>query len=117
MNEILNLTLKKKWYDLILFGEKKEEYRDIKDYWVGRLIDCNTLEIKKFKLQIEFNPLYDVYGTVNLTSQTMNRISHFSSINCFVLMMIIQMMDTQSHRPRNITILVKQNYTNIDVKE
>ncbi len=34
---ILHLTLTKKWFDLILSGEKKEEYREIKDYWIQRL--------------------------------------------------------------------------------
>ena len=33
----LNLTLKKKWFDMILSGEKKEEYREIKQYWRKRL--------------------------------------------------------------------------------
>lgn len=33
----LNLTLKKKWFDMILSGEKKEEYREIKPYWWNRL--------------------------------------------------------------------------------
>lgn len=33
----LNLTLKKKWFDMILSGEKSEEYREIKDYWKTRL--------------------------------------------------------------------------------
>ena len=35
--KILNLTLKKKWYDMILSGEKKEEYREFKQYWINRL--------------------------------------------------------------------------------
>lgn len=34
---ILKLTLKKKWFDMIASGEKKEEYRDIKEYWERRL--------------------------------------------------------------------------------
>jgi hypothetical protein len=34
--KILRLTLKKKWFDLILSGEKKEEYREFKDYWIKR---------------------------------------------------------------------------------
>ena len=34
---ILNLTLKKKWFDMILSGEKKHEYREIKPYWTKRL--------------------------------------------------------------------------------
>jgi len=35
----LHLTLKKKWFDMILSGEKKEEYREQKDYWFKRLTD------------------------------------------------------------------------------
>lgn len=32
----LHLTLKKKWFDMILSGEKTEEYREIKPYWTNR---------------------------------------------------------------------------------
>lgn len=35
--KILNLTLKKKWFDMILSGEKLEEYREVKPYWIQRL--------------------------------------------------------------------------------
>ena len=47
----LNLTLKGKWFDMILSGVKKEEYRDIKPYWIDRLtfIDPNTLDGQEFK--------------------------------------------------------------------
>ncbi len=34
---ILHLTLKKKWFDMIASGEKKEEYRDLTSYWAIRL--------------------------------------------------------------------------------
>ena len=34
--KILHLTLKKKWFDMILSGEKTEEYREIKEYWFKR---------------------------------------------------------------------------------
>ena len=37
MKKILHLTLHKKWFDLILNGNKKIEYRDIKPYWTKRL--------------------------------------------------------------------------------
>jgi hypothetical protein len=33
----LHLTLKKKWFDMIASGEKKEEYRELKDFWRDRL--------------------------------------------------------------------------------
>lgn len=34
---MLILPIKKKWFDMILSGEKKEEYREIKPYWEVRL--------------------------------------------------------------------------------
>ena len=37
-DKILHLTLKKKWFDMILSGEKTDEYREIKPYWTKRLI-------------------------------------------------------------------------------
>lgn len=33
---MLVLPIKKKWFDMILSGEKKEEYRDIKPYYEKR---------------------------------------------------------------------------------
>ena len=37
--KILRLTLKKKWFDMLVSGEKKEEYREIKQYWINRLCE------------------------------------------------------------------------------
>lgn len=37
MEYTLHLHLKKKWYDMIASGEKKEEYRDFKPYYHKRL--------------------------------------------------------------------------------
>jgi hypothetical protein len=34
---ILHLTLKKRWFDMIASGKKKEEYREVKTYWMKRL--------------------------------------------------------------------------------
>jgi len=42
---ILRLTLKKKWFDMIASGEKREEYREVKPYWLKRLV---TEEDKTF---------------------------------------------------------------------
>ena len=33
---MLILPIKKKWFDMILSGEKKEEYREIKPYYTSR---------------------------------------------------------------------------------
>lgn len=62
---VLHLTLKKKWFDMIASGQKKEEYREVKRYWIQRL--CNEVEyemnsswegvFKKFN-QVEFKNGY-----------------------------------------------------------
>ena len=36
---MLTLPIKKKWFDMILSGEKKEEYREIKPYYDSRFKD------------------------------------------------------------------------------
>ena len=38
---MLTLPIKKKWFDMIVSGEKKEEYREIKPYWTRRFIGMN----------------------------------------------------------------------------
>lgn len=35
--ETIHLNLKKKWFDMILSGGKKEEYREVTSYWKKRL--------------------------------------------------------------------------------
>lgn len=45
---MLTLPIKKKWFDMILSGEKKEEYRKIKAYYAKRFWNlwsgCNILK-------------------------------------------------------------------------
>lgn len=40
--KILYLNLKKEWYNAIENGDKTEEYREIKEYWIKRLTNLNT---------------------------------------------------------------------------
>lgn len=35
----LTLTVSKEWFDKIASGEKTEEYREIKPYWIKRLVN------------------------------------------------------------------------------
>lgn len=37
MKKVLTLTVNKEWFSRILSGVKKEEYREIKPYWIKRL--------------------------------------------------------------------------------
>lgn len=52
--KILHLTLKKKWFDMIKAGVKKEEYREVKPYWSTRLMNDNpiagTTSMKQFDI-------------------------------------------------------------------
>jgi hypothetical protein len=38
---MLTLPIKKKWFDMIKSGNKKEEYREIKPYWTSRFSKYN----------------------------------------------------------------------------
>lgn len=35
--KVLTLTVSKQWFDMIVAGEKTDEYREIKPYWIKRL--------------------------------------------------------------------------------
>ncbi len=42
---VLHLTLKKKWFNLIASGKKGVEYRKFKPYWEKRLVGKNFQEV------------------------------------------------------------------------
>lgn len=43
---MLVLPIKKKWFDMIKSGEKKEEYREIKPYYASRFFDRYKVDNK-----------------------------------------------------------------------
>ena len=44
---MLTLPIKKKWFDMIKSGEKKEEYRDITPYYDSRFYHIKVIPTKK----------------------------------------------------------------------
>lgn len=52
---ILHLTLKKKWFDMIASGQKREEYREMKPYWHRRLM-CNKKPYEAIKFRNGYSP-------------------------------------------------------------
>ena len=40
--KVLKLVVSKQWLDMIVSGEKTEEYREIKPYWASRLVNQNA---------------------------------------------------------------------------
>lgn len=65
MARVLRLTLQKKWFDMILSGEKKVEYREIKQYWIKRLTNQNpdgSVNGKSFYKEYDFIEFSNGYG-------------------------------------------------------
>lgn len=72
----LHLNLKKKWFDMIASGEKKQEYREDKPYWTVRLAKFRKGDVVEFrngyakdapKLQVEIKGItygegYELWG-------------------------------------------------------
>ena len=46
--KILHIPIKKKWFDMIKSGEKKEEYREITKHWCSRLV--NGMGYRKYDI-------------------------------------------------------------------
>jgi hypothetical protein len=50
---VLNLIVKKQWYDQIATGQKTEEYRDHKPFWDSRL-ECKDGFYKYLRFQLAY---------------------------------------------------------------
>ena len=68
----LKLNLKKKWFDMIQSGQKKEEYREIKEYWFRRLLNCYKYDVTSYKIS-------------EMVSDMNNPYKHFFDIKSVIL--------------------------------
>ena len=50
---MLVLPIKKKWFDMIKSGEKKEEYREIKPYYFSRFKKLPLYDFREDKMTFE----------------------------------------------------------------
>lgn len=55
---MLTLPIKSKWFNMILNGEKKEEYREIKPYYKSRLEKLFVFQTPEYKEKIKFRNGY-----------------------------------------------------------
>lgn len=62
----LQLTLKAQYFNEILGGEKKEEYREVKKHWIIRLCGVKSVVGLRFDCVHEFYPKN--YEIVNFTN-------------------------------------------------
>lgn len=65
---LLILPTKKKWFDMVLSGEKPEEYREMKPYWDVRI--AKWLDIKPTKENIERIKRMLRHGTLSWQSSS-----------------------------------------------
>lgn len=61
MSETLHLPLKKQWFDMIKSGEKKEEYRELSEYWESRIYNTPYPPMKVYGF-VEFSLGYPKKG-------------------------------------------------------
>lgn len=43
--KVLTVHLAEPWYSMIASGEKTEEYREIKPYWVRRILNMSRAQV------------------------------------------------------------------------
>ncbi len=61
--KVLHLTLKRQYFDMIASGEKPEEYRAIKPYWVDRLL-------------VQKNPDWNIWEEPGCYEELINDLKH-----------------------------------------
>lgn len=49
---MLTLTIEKKWFDMILSGEKTEEYRELKRYYDSRFRNAAMLKNQEYQASV-----------------------------------------------------------------
>lgn len=77
MGKTLILPLKKKWFDLIKAGIKKEEYRKIKPYYIRKFIKFYTLRedlLEHYKIGFDEGEIVGMEGELRLLSDKLEKI-------------------------------------------
>ncbi len=72
---MLTLPIKKKWFDMIKSGEKKEEYREIKPYYESRFMNLLRIDLGKFK-ETEYVLFRNGYSKNSPTLKCLCKISY-----------------------------------------
>jgi hypothetical protein len=82
--QVLNLTLKKKYFDEILSGKKIKEYREYKPYWINRLFK-KEYDTIKFTNGYSKNSPYFLIELKDITVELVYHEVFGRSILCYVL--------------------------------
>lgn len=77
MGKTLILPLKKKWFDLIKAGIKKEEYREIKPYYIRKFIKFDTLRedlLEHYKIGFDEGEIVCMENELRLLSDKLGKV-------------------------------------------
>jgi len=78
---MLTLPIKKKWFDMIKSGEKKEEYREIKPYYTSRFTrQLPTLDYEIIGTGLKSKTLLSTFPVIFRNGYSKNS----PSIKCYV---------------------------------
>ena len=105
---ILHLTVKKKWFDKIASGEKKVEYREIKDYWISRL--CISYKVASKKM-LEFKKYDEIHFKNGYSKKVpFMRVNHKYTV-------VVNGKDTDLKIDRNVFAIYLGNVLELSIKE
>lgn len=72
--KVLALTVSKEWFDMIVSGEKNEEYRVIKDFWMSRLLLIKDEKFKDFDKydKLHIGKTFEMLIDINAIKEKLN---------------------------------------------
>jgi hypothetical protein len=72
--KILTLTIDKQWFDMVVSGKKKEEYRVIKDFWMSRLLLIKDEKFKDFDKydKLHIGKTFEMLIDINTIKEKLN---------------------------------------------
>lgn len=85
--KVLNLVVANKWYDMIASGEKNEEYRTIKAYYINRLVEAKSEGSDEEYRKVSICPEFDIFISnakfKELLEKKTARFIHFTHVRFF----------------------------------
>jgi hypothetical protein len=72
--KVLTLAVSKEWFDMIVSGEKNEEYRVIKDFWMSRLFLIKDEKFKDFDKydKLHIGKTFEMLIDINTIKEKLN---------------------------------------------
>lgn len=72
--KVLTLAVSKEWFDMIVSGEKNEEYRVIKDFWMSRLLLIKDEKFKDFDKydKLHIGKTFEMLIDINTIKEKLN---------------------------------------------